>query len=912
VRKKAKELGDQMRATWGKPKDPEMGNVAVHQVTTLADAKQRVLDSLPNIATQPKGGINASAQRFLLNNIDKSLVNKFDDSVMVASEAARNAADGAMLNYQRRRGFDVALGKVFPYHYFWTRGTYTWAKRLARKPSLANLLYETQRAIDMTYQREGLPERLDGTLMVHRDDKGQLRLRNPIEYVMPSLIYGGGSFYNPEDGNNAYERAMLSLKRWTPGFFPHIDIMLSALFDAVWPLADGSRRTEQYMSARRYIPMMGIASDATMASGNDPLSAIAGGDKWDQYRIRRTASVMLEEGEFGQGFDAQQATRYANQISANLELGQERYTDIPEEWQEKAEDVYKQAAARAGKERLYASGGSMLAGNIAYYYPDAEADLKRQQAAYSAAGFSEANPAGSSAQTKQVLEDNPNLPVWWTKNIEGDRTPAQSAKDAQMWQELGAQVYAPRDREIAIAIAQNATDKEAQLEAIQAIDDKYDAAANAIFDEYEYQSSDDASTPTGADPYEAARLSLENMLNYDVPYPVKPEKFESNAEKNAYYKEQNKWYADRVVAIENRIAQVFDLYRENPDNLSVKHLVGILEGMDVDELIREFATLKHATPDEAALLREDSIVKQQDRDQRAAGMEAVGGILGEEWVNRYNNYLDLEDDDRKLARDQYPQISAINLIVNNFDKYQELVDIFGDEAFQAWANRPAKDDEEAWDTYYSEHRDAWLVSAWLNGRPRGETGEESTRVIDLDNPGGDAVAVDYYDFGKDYQTAIEKFGEDIWDIAGGYSSKWSKAQKAQYFDKYPQLDKFYDWWYGLLDDDGQQSKYTGYRSGYSRRYYPRSSYYRRSYGGYSGYSSRYGGYSSGGGYTPKVYPPDVYAREFDRNLQVNYPAYAWEPRTGWNRYWTEAGETNNRRSVEYWRPRTNFANKSRW
>jgi len=61
-----------------------------------------------------------------------------------------------------------------------------------------------------------------------------------------------------------------------------------------------------------------------------------------------------------------------------------------------------------------------------------------------------------------------------------------------------------------------------------------------------------------------------------------------------------------------------------------------------------------------------------------------------------------------------------------------------------------------------------------------------------------------------------------------------------------------------------------------------------------------------------VYPPDVYAREFDRNLQVNYPAYAWEPRTGWNRYWTEAGETNNRRSVEYWRPRTNFANKSRW
>lgn len=913
VRKKAKELGDQMRATWGKPKDPEIGNVAVHQVSTLADAKQRVLDSLPNIATQPKGGINASAQRFLLNNIDKSLVNKFDDSVMVASEAARNAADGAMLNYQRRRGFDVALGKIYPYHYFWTRGTYTWAKRLARKPSLANLLYETQRAIDMTYQREGLPERLDGTLMVHRDDKGQLRLRNPIEYVMPSLIYGGGSFYNPEDGNNAYERAMLSLKRWTPGFFPHVDIMLSALFDAAYPLADGSRRTEQYMAARRYVPIMGIASDMTMASGNDPLSTIAGGDKWDQYRIRRTAAVMLEEGEFGQGFDAQQATRYANQISANLELGQERYTDIPEEWQERAEEVYKQAAARAGQERLYASAGSMFAGNSAYYYPDAEADLKQQQAAYSAAGFSEANPAGSSAQKKQVLEDNPNLPVWWTKNIEGDKTPAQSAKDAQMWQDLGAQVYAPREREIAVAIAQNIGDKEAQLEAIRAIDDKYDAAANAIFDEYDYQSSGDASTPTGADPYEAARASLENMLNYDAPYPVKPEKFESNAQKNAYYKEQNQWYADRVVAIENRIAQVFDMYRENPDNLVVKQLVGILEGMDVDALIREYATLKHATPDEAALLREDSIVKQQDREQRAAGMEAVGSILGEEWVNRYNNYLDLEDDDRKLARDQYPQISAINLIVNNFDKYQELVDIFGEEAFQAWANRPAKDDEEAWDTYYSEHRDAWLVSAWLNGRPRGETGEEATRVIDLDNPGGDAVAVDYYNFGKDYQTAIEKFGEDIWEIAANYSSKWSKKQKAQYFDKYPQLDKFYDWWYGLLDDDNQQSKYTGYRSSYRRSYYPRRSYYRRSYGGYSrGYSSGYGGYSSGGGYTPKVYPPDVYAREFDRNLQVNYPSYAWEPRTGWNRYWTEAGDTNNRRSVEYWRPRTNFANKSRW
>ena len=244
----------------------------------------------------------------------------------------------------------------------------------------------------------------------------------------------------------------------------------------------------------------------------------------------------------------------------------------------------------------------------------------------------------------------------------------------------------------------------------------------------------------------------------------------------------------------------------------------------------------------------------------------------------YETYLSTpKGAQRDAYKASHPELRAVALYTWHAQEFDAAVNLFGQDAIMAWAMTPpsgtsdqAKAARSAW---YDEHPDAFAVSAWLYGRP-----SASKDAQDEADP--DAV----YDFGQDFAAAKEMFGENIWDVVGGYRRSWNKQEKKLYFDRNPQLSPFFDWWYGGLN--GGQSAGTG--TG-------RTVYFRRGYGGGSGsgYSFNYRNYRM----------PQIYAQEMNKDLQV------WTPRLeqGWrppefNWQWTKAGQDLAPDPLRDWRP----------
>lgn len=226
--------------------------------------------------------------------------------------------------------------------------------------------------------------------------------------------------------------------------------------------------------------------------------------------------------------------------------------------------------------------------------------------------------------------------------------------------------------------------------------------------------------------------------------------------------------------------------------------------------------------------------------------QALEREFGADAGNRYMEYVVLSEAERERYRQQYPIVRLFNLYLYQRPQYDYLLSSFGRDALLAWGNMPAYGESAearaARSAYYDRHPEAFEINAWLYGRPSTEKEKNEER----------------YDFGKDYERAMELFGDDIWRIVAGYKRGWSKAEKASYFKRFPQLDSFFDWWYGNLPDLNITKTTTGYGSGYGRW----------GGGGWSGDGS--------GGYVPMVARVDYQAG--DRSLMPRPGRLsAWRP-----------------------------------
>lgn len=741
-------LYDLIRSNWGKRKQPEVGDVAVHMIQTLDDAADRIIAALPQLAQRTPNTLDAGQKRFILQAID-GLLPQFDNAVSTARQTGEALANGAMLNYQDRRGFDSLLSLVFPYHYFWTRGGMTWAKRLMTQPKTLNLVYEADRAINNENQQTDLPMRLGGSIPALANVMGgQVRAGNILNWLLPKPI---NDFVDPEAANNDLERWIMRFQQVTPGFMPAMQFALNSYFDQVAPLPGGQKRVQE--SVRKYIPMYGAASDVAQALTGQQLPY--GGDPYDPYRTRRALSMMAQEGQIDGP-----AAQYAQQISMNVEQGLDRYAGIPQQAQQAADAAYQAAMQRAGAERALTSVTGLVAGTPLYYYPDAETELRQAQRDYGAAGYNpNTNPYGSAEQRRDVLEQNPGLPVYWSRNATpGKLTPAQSAQRSEMWEKLDAQVYGPMADAVTKAIIQNPAITEKEINQIKSV--FYDRG-EAIKAQYPDVPESERNVPSGANPTERAVYELETLLR--VPgKPTWPGESATPAQMQQYYAAKAAWDEKRLNTIDQRLNQFVAQAEADPTAEWQQELVRLVQGRYSSDLLRQYQEMKYATDTERAWGEMEALRQEQSAANWKSKGAAVGERMGPEAQALWNEYHATPKENRQALKEGNPAVREVIMAGYNPNEYDQAVTLFGPDAWQTYYSPdrpqyPEGGDEATMQAYYDQLRQ-WNTAnprdaemrMWLNGR--------ATWGEKLSSHDG------YYDFGDDWQEAKQIFGEDIFEI----------------------------------------------------------------------------------------------------------------------------------------------------
>lgn len=215
------------------------------------------------------------------------------------------------------------------------------------------------------------------------------------------------------------------------------------------------------------------------------------------------------------------------------------------------------------------------------------------------------------------------------------------------------------------------------------------------------------------------------------------------------------------------------------------------------------------------LLQGDNRFKGPEQLATEQAYATAKGQMDTMLQERYPEYVNLRaqwdrtnDEDREAFRKTHPEITAVNLLLWNPDKWQAMEDQFGKGVVMKYALRPSYESGQR-SSYYHKNPDVFLAHSWLNGRPK--------------NQQEDRDADSSYNAGADYEQAKELFGPGIWEKVRAYKliNPEDKAAKSQFYKDNPDYEAWNDWWYANMPDL-KPGTYAGYfwggRGDYSSNY----------------------------------------------------------------------------------------------
>ncbi len=537
-------------------KAPEMADVAQHMADQLKRAERQIIDRLPEILQGTPNNLTP-AQRLQAVDALNQLLPQFDNVLAQSTQAGKDAMNFAMLNFRDRRNIDTALAMVTPFHYFWSRSAMNWGKRVLQKPALLNMWYESERAIGLENNQQNLPQRLQGTLPnpLNQFGIGNERMGNPVNWILPFASYMGNEFSNPDEAQGEFERMYLMWKKWTPGLLPALQYAADTALDKTNPQADGRQRTDSYQVGD-YVPLYRMAGYMKQLLTGENLPQA--GDEWDEDRKRRA----LAEGATNGADDI--TSMYAQQISKNAETGQPLETKVPPEMYDAAYKLYIESGKAAGGDRLESLATGYMTGNPTYNYNPAEQQAAATKEAYNTSGYDRwTNPFGSKEAKNAILEDNPDLPVHWSRYDEAPGVTAQYSEAGALGDTLWdagnqavdallksspdakkADIYEAR-RQAVLAQAGQTVGADAMAGFIKANPEATPAEIVAFVKEQKFPDAGQKTFPDNLDPYkgmnpeEKRQAQLEKFSREAKPDSVRPEYPGDDAtkeEKAAYYK----------------------------------------------------------------------------------------------------------------------------------------------------------------------------------------------------------------------------------------------------------------------------------------------------------------------------------------------------------------------------------------
>ena len=327
----------------------------------------------------------------------------------------------------------------------------------------------------------------------------------------------------------------------------------------------------------------------------------------------------------------------------------------------------------------------------------------------------------------------------------------------------------------------------------------------------------------------------------------------SKAEKDAFYRERDQTTIDGLVALGYSEEEAAKMWQ---DRLNKNYTPNEIDQREKNRIAWETYDKQNAA----------------DWQNRRAGVVAA---YGEEGAGVWDAYLDLPKGSaaRQAYKDAHPEIDAYNLAAFQPEGYSYLSQRYGKDAVLDWARVPKWSEDKAQQEQRTAYLDAkpgaWMVDAWVDGRPKkfDPTASSTTR-----------------NYGTDWQEAEDKFGVDIWDKVHQYRTATGKERYAVRDSL--ELKPFLDWWYGLMPKSQQAElrPASAYRGGGGRAF-PGG-------GGRGGGGSWNGGGGGDSTYVQRPFIQQVDPRYMDRNLEVQAQSRPWRQieRVGQMPDWLYAGQ----------------------
>ncbi len=915
---------------------PEVGDAAHYMATNAQQAYQRIMQQLPELLAGTPNQMTSAQQLRVIDAVN-ALAAKHDDVLAAAVKTGQDVADFAMLNYNQRRNFDVALQLVIPYHYFWTRSAANWAKRVAQKPAIANFYYEMQRGIDAQNERDNIPQHLQATIPIPGTD---YRIANPLPYMIPFMSYRPSSFVDPNEAKSEVGRWINTVVQWGPGLLPTLDFARKYFVEG--DVSD--------VSIGDYIPQYKLGGYGYQAAtGNIGKGWSSYTDEFEYGRAGKQVSLANVRGEIDKN-----SALWGQDVGLQQQTGAKPLPEQPAG----AEDTWRAGAQASGWDRLLTTGAGYLTGLGVYPYRPEEQQIRAISGIRSDLGYDTAsNLYGSQGavtafdeQTGEVTDPYYAYRQLYPQDgsgygptirpgeqaVNAEKKAAKAAISAQMGKDLDE--YLKLNPDATNSDLYNF--KKSYYDQIDALDQKFPSAT-------EYP--DRPPVTTDATGY-INNTPTDFYNNYS------PEELLSAAQEAAVYQVREELAAQKPVYPEGGTREQINQYYKDKEAYDAAIEAGVQQYLDSPELLSSLVNGRSVLPGPARpgeqfppaqgnttasplfpelgvtgwsatqvkppaiagsaadIIRQvdsggqtDAEKAQRDKnakaadEKRAAGNAKwqqsqaefaarranVAGYFGEGGASMWDEYYNLpKGEARAEFMRNNPVMRAINLYAYNKAELQPGLDLLGDDAFGLWSLVPpygeTPEAKAARAKYFDDNPKAYLFQSWLKGRPT------PSNEGDGENP--------KYNWGADYQTAIEMFGPDIWDIASGFKREWNKDIKRNYFDKHPQLSEFNTWWYGLMGNETVGAASAGRSTGSGGRSYGGGG------GGYTDYSEQeyeqpvsiqmpYGrglsnGLAEGGNSAPAAWRPsqaDLRWLEAGRNLAPGRPKESkvdWIRKTG--------------------------------
>jgi hypothetical protein len=234
-----------------------------------------------------------------LNDWEFNALRKVSEARAIADKVSKHGRDFSLLDYNKRRGFDLVLGMIFPFQYWYSRTYSNWLKRLVTNPEVISNYARFKEAI--AHEHAGYPEWWKYN--VNTNELLGLNMENPYYVNIEAMLnplngLTGVDFNDPRKRVNWWTRSIDDIGKfgpsvWTPAqYLVALGLHQQGQDEAA--LRWAGRLIPQTATIKAAANLLNINSNLEL----DPSIALLHGglDPYERDRVGRAMGWLIDQG----------------------------------------------------------------------------------------------------------------------------------------------------------------------------------------------------------------------------------------------------------------------------------------------------------------------------------------------------------------------------------------------------------------------------------------------------------------------------------------------------------------------------------------------------------------------------------------------------------------------------------------